>query len=936
MLVRFLPHILLTLLCLALAQAATAQPAADGSDVAAREVHIAAGAFTRGDPLPQWAQPLAEIPAAKRHDPIVIRLAETQLHADAKPALLVNFAEQANDNASLGSIGEFPLVFNPDYQTLHLHKLLIVRGAQVLDRTREANVRFLQRESELEQGMYSGAVTAMFLLDDIRLGDTLHLVYSIEGENPVFGGTYTQTASWDRTEPVDLRRVWLIHPSARPVQWRMVGDYHVGRVKPTVTEAGGVRKLEFEERNLDSIEDEPFTPTDYVPYRFLQFTEYQDWNGVARWASAMFPPVAELTPELQALVDRLRTLPTKEAQAAGALQWVQDEVRYFSVSLGESSHRPHLPAEVAQRRYGDCKDKTYLLVTLLHALDIEAHPVLLTTYAPRMPARLMPTTMGFDHVIVQARVGNVLYYLDGTRLGQHSALDQLGPTFPGARGLVVDAGTQALTELDNPRLHALVASELSEEFGVPSFSDDGNGTLTVKQTWHGSAAEFMRLSLSRQSAAQLRKGALSNYERRYPGIELAGDPVIDDDVAGNRFTLILHCKIPKLAAEQNGSWGLHYYPGNLAGIINVPAKAKRNFPLDESNAPYVAHYHLTVKWPDNVSAPHDPTVLKVKSDFFNLETQAAFRGNVATLDADFTVDKDRIEATDVPRFIEDVKKFNDALPLVAIVQKDEIKQNGILGLGRKTLQQSMQVRFLTEIDRASAALKANVLQGEDRAEALCIRASAYYNLGRYAEGLTDAEEAVKLAPSLAHAYGCRGDLYTATGNYIKAVADYTQALSLGGDPTNTFYSRGRSRIFAGQFEAAAADFGKALQADNGGGLYYALWQAAALQRAGKPLPDPLLTLAKRDPTGAWPRPALAMVAGALAPSQMLAEVNKKAGDDRELSMVEAQYYLGEYLLAQGRQDEAKAAFEQVHASGVSMYNEYVGAEAELKLLAKGK
>ena len=83
-------------------------------------------------------------------------------------------------------------------------------------------------------------------------------------------------------------------------------------------------------------------------------------------------------------------------------------------------------------------------------------------------------------------------------------------------------------------------------------------------------------------------------------------------------------------------------------------------------------------------------------------------------------------------------------------------------------------------------------------------------------------------------------------------------------------------------------------------------------------------------------PALAMLAGALTPAQMLAEVNKKTGDDRTLSMVEAQYYLGEYLLAQGKPLDAKAAFEQVRASAIAMYNEYVGAVVELGLMAKPK
>ncbi|GAB4122006.1 MAG: hypothetical protein Fur0014_21510 [Rubrivivax sp.] len=58
------------------------------------------------------------------------------------------------------------------------------------------------------------------------------------------------------------------------------------------------------------------------------------------------------------MLRRLRALPTPEARASPALQWVQGEIRYWSVALGEGSHRPALPAEVVQHRWGDCKDKT--------------------------------------------------------------------------------------------------------------------------------------------------------------------------------------------------------------------------------------------------------------------------------------------------------------------------------------------------------------------------------------------------------------------------------------------------------------------------------------------------------------------------------------------------------------------------------------------------
>ncbi|MDV7401596.1 DUF3857 domain-containing protein, partial [Arthrospira platensis SPKY1] len=103
-------------------------------------------------------------------------------------AYLVNRAEQAREAGALGVIGQPQLAFNPQHQRLLLHRVHLVRGDEVIDHTPTVRVRFLQRETELEQGVYSGVITAALLLEDVRVGDTLHLVYSVEGDNPVFAG----------------------------------------------------------------------------------------------------------------------------------------------------------------------------------------------------------------------------------------------------------------------------------------------------------------------------------------------------------------------------------------------------------------------------------------------------------------------------------------------------------------------------------------------------------------------------------------------------------------------------------------------------------------------------------------------------------------------------------------------------------------------------
>ncbi|WP_206309063.1 hypothetical protein, partial [Streptomyces sp. A1136] len=165
-------------------------------------------------------------------------------------------------------------------------------------------------------------------------------------------------------------------------------------------------------------------------------------------------------------------------------------IRYFSVSMGESSHRPHPPGEVLQHRFGDCKDKAYLLMTLLRQLDMDASPLLLSASRSKLPAKMAPTPLAFDHVIVQLRLDGKNFYLDPTLLGQAGGLDTMGVRYDGAASLVVAPETVALTNIEWPGKLDLNTVELNETMSLASFG--GAAVMDVTWTWRGLDAEAMR------------------------------------------------------------------------------------------------------------------------------------------------------------------------------------------------------------------------------------------------------------------------------------------------------------------------------------------------------------------------------------------------------------------------------------------------------------
>jgi transglutaminase-like putative cysteine protease len=457
-----------------------------GPDI--KEVNLQADSFIRTPQYPSWSIPLLDIPKIAAIGALQTLYSETQFLATTKPDYLVVRAFQVNDQSALKEVGQYPIDFVPAYEKLRLHSVKVIRGGQSFDKTSAVSIRFLQREVGLENGIYSGTVTAALLTEDIRVGDIFFIAYSKEGANPVMGTNYSNSAAWDSNLPTGLRRVVLLQKPDKPIAWQLHGDTAGKKLNPRKIEHGGNVGLVFEESGLEAMTFENNIPSDFVQGRYLQFSEFKSWQEVAQWGTGLFPAAINdpLPDELNQALQAWAKLPTEQAKAAAALRWVQDEIRYFSVSIGESSHRPYKPADVVMRRYGDCKDKTYLLITLLQKMGIEAYPVLVTQGGFKAPSRSMPTPYTFDHVVTQAIISGTKYYFDGTRIGQRGPIDKMGWGMPGATGLVLNQAARELTLIE-PIPGTQRGSQLAETISIPKFG--GDATLSVVQTFVGLGAE---------------------------------------------------------------------------------------------------------------------------------------------------------------------------------------------------------------------------------------------------------------------------------------------------------------------------------------------------------------------------------------------------------------------------------------------------------------
>ena len=267
-------------------------------------------------------------------------------------------------------------------------------------------------------------------------------------------------------------------------------------------------------------------PPWYKVWPSVHVSEYADWSDVARWADDLFAGSGELGAELSARIDawRAQNLP-REQLAAVVLEAVQDEVRYFSLSLGESSHRPKAPALTFAERLGDCKDKVALLNAALQRLGFDAKPALVSLQRNRGIADYLPGHDQFDHVITRLELDGKVYWLDPTLQKQGRQLDTRGHSSYGI-ALVVAPQGGALAKVEPPA-GAIEGLEFDQTWDVSDLARAAQFTSVIRA--RGLAAEGWRNAVAAGGTERLAENIAGAWARMLPGLKSLGEPLVRDD-----------------------------------------------------------------------------------------------------------------------------------------------------------------------------------------------------------------------------------------------------------------------------------------------------------------------------------------------------------------------------------------------------------------------
>jgi hypothetical protein len=538
--------------------------------------------------------------------------------------------------------------FDPSYEQLIFHSISITRDGKSINKLQLSNIKTVHQEKELTNFIYNGSIDAVLILEDVRKGDIIEYSYTIKGFNPIFKNKFTDIISLEFGLPVYNIYYKLLVPPGRKINIKNLNQ----NIQPVLSTVNGEQVYEWRKSNIAALHIQDYTPSWYDPYASVLLSEFNSWKEVNDWAVELFPLKKELSAGLQKKIELIKTTNATDTDRVKAvLKFVQDDIRYMGIEMGENSHRPANPSKVFAQRFGDCKEKSFLFCCMLNAMNITAAPVLISTSSKKSLYTLLPAPTSFDHVTVRVKLDDAYYYFDPTISFQRGGIKRI--FYPDYQaGLVITDTTTALSTISNKNVSTEI---IKEHFKVNSMA--GAGVLTVTTSYEGTYADNIRDGFNNSGTTELMTGYQKFYAAYFEDIKADSLTYTDDDNTGI-FSTFEYYTIPDFwKVDKKDIKKFNFSAFIINDIIRKPKEKDRKMPF---SLPYPAVYqeNVVIDLPDTWSVEESEDHIKNANFAYNKKFYCI--GSHVYLDADFENYKDHAIADETAAYFKDLNEYEES------------------------------------------------------------------------------------------------------------------------------------------------------------------------------------------------------------------------------------------------------------------------------------
>ena len=307
------------------------------------------------------------------------------------------------DDSSVETYSTLNLSFNEKTDVITLNKVTAVNNTKKVSSLDPSTIQIVDSDT---YNTFTDGKVAVLLVPGVEPDSILILDYELESSRTLSEVPWAEIFYVQNLYPRFNYEINITWPNTESISWASTGaNVQCTEQNESITCKGN---------NISAVKnDESVSWYDQLDQ--IQVSELNSWDEVIDLSQIAFSK-AKL--DLTALSETANSLVTAsdnlEEKIAKIYAFVTRNIRYASVSELGHQITPHTIGSILENRFGDCKDKTALLLAMLSTIGVDAYPVLVATDRFDVQKLKAPTTYFFDHVVACFKLNNTEYCLDAT------------------------------------------------------------------------------------------------------------------------------------------------------------------------------------------------------------------------------------------------------------------------------------------------------------------------------------------------------------------------------------------------------------------------------------------------------------------------------------------------------------------------------------------
>jgi len=314
-------------------------------------------------------------------------------------------------NARGFSMGTFNFTYNKKYDKVSIDLARTIMQSGKIHPVTSDTIK--DTELYASYPAFTDIMQKVITFPSITDGVFVEIKYSILSKKKIMGGEFSNTYILGCKYPViDVN---LKIQSERKLNYKVYKRGSKIKVKTYKKNSNYKYHYSFQAKSISAFEEEPFMPIgeDILPK--VEISSTKNWKAVKDWYSKNTEKTIDNDKNIVSITSSLVAGKTNKDQIIRDIyHWIIENIRYVGVHLGDSDFIPHRASQTLKNKYGDCKDKSTLLISMLRLAGFKAYHVLLSTQATSQADEGLPSLSAFDHMITLVLLNGKKIWLDPT------------------------------------------------------------------------------------------------------------------------------------------------------------------------------------------------------------------------------------------------------------------------------------------------------------------------------------------------------------------------------------------------------------------------------------------------------------------------------------------------------------------------------------------